>query len=223
MDRVALGIIGHVKNQILRKGTVTMNYFKYGEREIEYLKRRDIILGGAIDKIGMIKRKTEPDILYSLVSSIISQQISTKAAVTVKTRLINLIGKINPENINAMSANDIQKCGMSLRKAGYIRGIAEAAIAETIDFNNLHRLSDKEVIEELTKLKGVGEWTAEMLLIHSLERPDMLSYKDLGIRKGIIKLYELEELSMEKFETYRGRYSPYSTVASLYLWEISKN
>ncbi|MDI9476645.1 MAG: DNA-3-methyladenine glycosylase 2 family protein, partial [Bacillota bacterium] len=65
--------------------------------------------------------------------------------------------------------------------------------------------------------------TAEMLLIHSLERPDILSYKDLGIRKGIIKLYELEELSIEEFETYRRRYSPYSTVASLYLWEISKN
>lgn len=200
-----------------------MNYFKYGEREIEYLKKRDIILGDAIDKIGMIKRKTEPDIFYSLVSSIISQQISTKAAVTVKTRLMNLIGEINPENINATSANDIQKCGMSLRKAGYIRGIAEAAVTRTIDFCNLYRLSDKEVIEELTKLKGVGRWTAEMLLIHSLERPNILSYKDLGIRRGIIRLYELEELSIEEFETYRRRYSPYSTVASLYLWEISRN
>ncbi|HZK57195.1 MAG TPA: DNA-3-methyladenine glycosylase 2 family protein, partial [Clostridia bacterium] len=191
--------------------------------EIEYLKKRDIILGDAIDKIGMIKRKTEPDIFYSLVSSIISQQISTKAAVTVKTRLMNLIGEINPENINATSANDIQKCGMSLRKAGYIRGIAEAAVTRTIDFCNLYRLSDKEVIEELTKLKGVGRWTAEMLLIHSLERPNILSYKDLGIRRGIIRLYELEELSIEEFETYRRRYSPYSTVASLYLWEISRN
>lgn len=200
-----------------------MNYFKYGEREIEYLKKRDIILGNAIDKIGMVKRKTEPDIFYSLVSSIISQQISTKAAVTVKARLMNLIGEINPENVNAMGANDIQKCGMSLRKAEYIKGIAEAAITKTIDLNNLHRLSDKEVIEELTKLKGVGEWTAEMLLIHLLERPDILSCKDLGIRKGIIRLYELEELSLEEFEIYRRRYSPYSTVASIYLWEINKD
>jgi DNA-3-methyladenine glycosylase II len=200
-----------------------MNYFKYGEREIEHLKKRDTIHGDAIDKIGMIKRKTEPDIFYSLVSSIISQQISTKAAATIKIRLMNLVGEINPENINATSANEIQKCGMSLRKAGYIKGIAEAAITKTINFGNLHRLSDKEVIEELTKLKGVGEWTAEMLLIHSLERPDILSYKDLGIRKGIIKLYELEELSIEEFEIYRRRYSPYSTVASIYLWEINKN
>jgi DNA-3-methyladenine glycosylase II len=97
-----------------------MNYFKYGEREIEHLKKRDTILGDAIDKIGMIKRKTEPDIFYSLVSSIISQQISTKAAATIKIRLMNLVGEINPENINATSANEIQKCGMSLRKAGYI-------------------------------------------------------------------------------------------------------
>ncbi len=200
-----------------------MNYFKYGKREIEHLKKRDTILGDAIDKIGMVKRKTEPDIFYSLVSSIISQQISTKAAVTVKARLMNLIGEINPENINAISANDIQKCGISLRKAEYIKGIAETAITKTTDFYNLYRLSDKEVIEELTKLKGVGEWTAEMLLIHSLERPDILSYKDLGIRKGIMRLYKLEGLSLEEFEIYRRRYSPYSTVASIYLWEINKN
>lgn len=75
---------------------------------------------------------------------------------------------------------------------------------------------------KLSKLKGVGEWTAEMPLIHSLERPDILSYKDLGIRRGLIKLYSLEELSKEEFETYRKRYSPYNTVASLYLWKISE-
>lgn len=200
-----------------------MTYFKYTDKEIECLKKNDKILGEAIDRIGRINRKIEPEIFSALISSIISQQISTKAAITVKDRLIELIGEINPENLNDKSIEDIQKCGMSLRKAGYIKGVAEASINGIIDFNNLHKLSDEEVIKELIKLKGVGEWTAEMLLIHSLSRPNILSYKDLAIRRGIMKLYGLVELSKEEFEIYRNRYTPYGTVASLYLWEISKD
>ena len=89
-------------------------------------------------------------------------------------------------------------------------------LARTLaDFN------DEEVIKELTSLKGVGEWTAEMLLIHSLERPNILSFKDLGIRRGIMRLYGLADISKKEFEVYRRRYSPHCTVASLYLWEIS--
>lgn len=198
-----------------------MSYFKYTKKEIEFLKKRDPILGDEIDKIGMIKRKVEPDIFQSLISSIISQQISTKAAITVKERLAELIGDISPENLEQVELESIQKCGMSLRKAGYIKGIANAAITKTVDFQNLHNLSDKEVIEELVKLKGVGEWTAEMLLIHSLQRPNILSYKDLGIRRGIMRLYNIEKLPEKDFEQYRERYSPYCTVASIYLWEIS--
>src|SRR5690606_32156269 len=113
-------------------------------------------------------------------------------------------------------------CGMSLRKAGYIKGSAKAAVDKTIDFDNLVNLSDEEVIKELIKLKGVGEWTAQMLLIHSLERPDVVSFKDLAIRRGMMKLYNLSTLSLEEFYEYKKKYSPYGTVASLYLWHISK-
>ena len=198
-----------------------MNYFKYGEKEINYLKSRDPILGAAIEKIGMVKRKVNPDIFSALISSIISQQISTKAAITVKNRFADLIGEIRAENILEFEVLDIQKCGMSMRKANYIKGIAEAAISNTVDFHRLDELDDKEVIKELTILKGVGEWTAEMLLIQSLERMDILSYKDLGIRKGMIKLYNLDGISKKEFEIYRKRYSPFATVASIYLWEIA--
>lgn len=203
------------------KEEVVMKYFKYTNKEIEYLKKKDKKLGKEIDRIGMVKREVEPDIFSALISSIISQQISTKAAITVKNRLIELIGEIIPQNINKIELESIQKCGMSLRKASYIRGIAEVAINKTVDFENLHSMTDDEVIKELTSLKGVGEWTAEMLLIHSLQRPNILSYKDLGIRKGIMKLYKLTELSKKEFEIYRSKYSPYCSVASLYLWEIS--
>src|SRR5699024_7842214 len=194
---------------------------KYTNKEIEYLKKKDKKLGKEIDRIGMVKREVEPDIFSALISSIISQQISTKAAITVKNRLIELIGEIIPQNINKIELESIQKCGMSLRKASYIRGIAEVAINKTVDFENLHSMTDDEVIKELTSLKGVGEWTAEMLLIHSLQRPNILSYKDLGIRKGIMKLYKLTELSKKEFEIYRIKYSHYCSVGSLYLWEIS--
>lgn len=198
-----------------------MNYFKYGEEEIDYLKKRDEKLAIEIDKIGMVKREINKDLFSALIESIIGQQISTKAAITVTNRFIDLVGKFTPENIEKVELESVQKCGMSLRKASYIKGIAHAAIKEEIDFKNLHKLSDDGVIKQLTLLKGIGEWTAEMILIHSLERPDILSYKDLGIRRGIMRLHGLEELSKKEFEIYRKIYSPYGTVASIYLWEIS--
>ena len=198
-----------------------MNYFEYGQKEIEYLKNRDRKLGAKIDEISMLQRRIEPDIFSALISSIISQQISTKAAITVKNRLIDLVGEITPKNIAKLEIESIQKCGMSIRKANYIKEIGNVAINKTIDFEGLHKLTDEEVIKELVKLKGVGEWTAEMLLIHSLQRPNILSYKDLGIRRGMMELYGLTELSKDEFQVYKNRYSPYCTVASLYLWEIS--
>lgn len=198
-----------------------MNYFQYGEKEINYLKKKDKKLAKEIDRIGMIKREVDPHVFSALITSVIGQQISTKAAATVTGRLLELVGSFTPEDIERVEVEAIQKCGMSLRKANYIKGIARAAISKEIDFENLYKLSDDQVIKELTTLKGIGEWTAEMLLIHSLERPDVLSYKDLGIRRGIMRLYGLEELSKKEFDSYRKRYSPYGTVASIYLWEIS--
>lgn len=200
---------------------IDIKYYKYGKKEIDYLRKKDPQLKIEIDRIGMIKRKVNPDIFSALISSIIGQQISTKAATTVESRLINLIGGITPENIYKTEIEDIQRCGMSTRKAGYIKEISQIAISKSINFENLHKLNNEEFIRELVKLKGVGEWTAEMLLIHSLEREDVLSYKDLGIRRGIEKLYGLEDLSKQEFNILQERYTPYGTVASLYLWEIS--
>lgn len=204
-----------------KENILTVKYFQYSNKETDYLKKRDPILAAEIDRIGLVKREINTDIFSSLISSIISQQISTKSAITVENRLKELIGDFTAENILATDVDSIQKCGMSMRKASYIKGIGEAAISKDVDFANLHNLPDEEVIKELIRLKGVGEWTAEMLLIHSLERPDILSFKDLGIRRGLMRLYGLDEISKQDFEIYRERYSPYATVASLYLWEIS--
>ena len=198
-----------------------MPIFEYGQKEIEYLKRRDKKLGAAIDQIGMIKREITPDPFTALISSVVGQQISSKAADTVWNRLSELLGDITPEKISQTDVSEIKGCGMSERKAGYIKGIAEAAISGKVDFSVLHRLTDEEIIEKLSSLYGVGVWTAEMILIFSLCRPDVVSYKDLAICRGMMNLYNLKELSKEKFERYRKRYSPYGSVASLYLWEIS--
>lgn len=198
-----------------------MEIFKYGDKEIEYLKKKDKKLGAAIEKIGIIERKITPDPFKALVSSIVNQQISNKAAETVWNRFTNVIGVVTPENIEKVSLEEIQGCGMSLRKVGYIKGIAEAAISGEVNFEELNDLTDVEIIKKLSALKGVGVWTAEMLLIFSLCRPDVVSYGDLAIRRGMMNLYGLKELPKEKFERYRKRYSPYGSVASLYLWALS--
>jgi len=195
-------------------------YFEYGEREIGHLRRRDKKLGAAIDRIGMIRRAVNPDLFAALAENIVSQQISSKSAQTVCGRLSDLCG-MDCGRMSALSAEEIQACGMSMRKAGYLKGIAEAAAGRAIDFAGLHRKSDCEVARELTALKGVGQWTAEMLLIFSLMRPDVVSYGDLAIRRGMMRLYKLDDLPKDKFARYARRYSPHGSVASLYLWQIS--
>ena len=198
-----------------------MQVFRYGEKEIRHLSRRDRKLGAAIDEIGMIEREVNPDLFAALVASIASQQVSAKAAETVWSRMEARFGQITPAAIAAVTVDEIQQCGMSARKAGYIRGIGNAVINGSLDLARLHTLPDNDVIAHLTCLKGVGVWTAEMLLIFSMERPDVLSWGDLAIRRGMMQLYGKDTIDRATFERYRKRYSPYGSVASLYLWEIS--
>lgn len=198
-----------------------MEIFKYGSREIEYLKSRDKKLAAAIDRIGIIERRIITDPFAAMISSTVGQQISSKAADTVWCRLLELLGAVTPQNIAAVDINEIQGCGMTLKKAGYIKGIAEAAISGQVDFSTLYTMTDQEIVEKLSALNGVGVWTAEMLLIFSLCRPDVVSYKDLAICRGMMRLYGHKELPRERFERYRKRYSPYGSVASLYLWALS--
>ena len=160
------------------------------------------------------------DLFYALVMSIVSQQLAVKAADAIFRRVETLLGEITAETLLAADTDSLRACGLSGRKIEYLRGIAEAQISGMVDFDSLPEKSDAEIIEELVKLKGVGVWTVEMLLIFALGRPDILSYKDLGIRKGIMMLNGLESLSETEFETYRRRYSPYGTLASLLLWRI---
>jgi len=198
-----------------------MGTFRYGQAELDHLHKKDKKLGAAIDEIGLIEREVTPDLFIALVASVASQQLSAKAAETVWSRMEDRFGAITPDVIASAMVEEIQRCGRSTRKAGYIHGIGTAVTEGRLDLAGLRNCSDDKIITRLTGLKGVGIWTAEMLLIFSMERPDVVSFGDLAIRRGMMKLYKKETIDRAGFNRYRKRYSPYGSVASLYLWEIS--
>ncbi len=201
-----------------------MPQFIYGSTELDFLSAADDRLARLIARCGKIEREVNPDIFAALVSSIIAQQISGKAAATIEQRVRNLTGGcLTPQSINAMSADSLSACGLSVQKVRYICGAARAALDGTIDFAGLKNLPDQEVIKQLTALPGVGRWTAEMLLIFSLARPDVISYADFGIRKGLQLLYGLEKINKKDFERLTKSYHPYATIASFYLWQAANN
>jgi len=200
-----------------------MEYFKYGKEEKEYLAARDRVMKSLIEKHGHIEREVNSDPFSALVGSIISQQISTKAAETVEGRLVQRAGELSVNSIGGLSLEEIQECGVSFRKAGYIKGIVEAVLNGAVDFEALKELPDEEIIKSLVGLKGVGRWTAEMMLIFSFGRKDVLSFDDLGIRRGLQRAYGLEEIKKDLHPHFRELFTPYGTVASLYLWEEASN
>jgi DNA-3-methyladenine glycosylase II len=196
-------------------------FFKYGKKETAYLKSRDAMLGDAIDKIGRIKRAVDTDLFSSVIHHIIGQQISGAAQKTIWERLTAKCGEITAAAIADLSTEETQAFGMSFRKAAYIQDFTRKIIAGEFVLDALKDKSDGEIIEQLTALKGVGVWTAEMIMIFCLQRLDILSYHDLAIHRGLRMLYHHKSIDKKKFETYRRRFSPYNTVASLYLWAIA--
>ena len=196
-------------------------YFEYGKKETEYLKARDKKLGEAIDKIGHIYRETDDELFLSIVKQIVGQQISAPAFKTVWKRVEDKLGEVSAENLCAISDEKLQSCGLSYRKVSYIKDFAQKVHSGKFDVDSLQNMSDEEVVKALSSLKGIGVWTAEMLLLFCMQRPDIVSFGDLAIVRGMRMLYRHREIDRKKFERYRKRYSPYGSVASLYLWAIS--
>ena len=196
-------------------------YFQYGEKEIEYLKSKDKKLAEVIDKLGHLYRPVNHDLFSSLVYSIIGQQISTKAQLTIWNRMINEMGKIDSETLISAGKEKIQSFGMTFKKADYILKFAEKVQCKDIDLDSFSNKSDEEIIKELTSLDGIGVWTVEMILLHCLERPNILSYGDLAIIKGMKMVYHHKEIDKKRFERYRKRFSPYGSVASIYFWAVA--
>ena len=159
-------------------------YFPYGNEEIAYLAQKDAKLGWAISRIGLIQRPVEPNLFEAVVSSIAGQQISGKALATIWGRIQKRFVPLTPETLAAAPLEELQQCGMPLRKASCIQGMAQAVLQGELALDSLQVLPDAEVQNQLTRLKGIGPWTAEMLLIFSLERQDVVSFGDLAIQRG---------------------------------------
>jgi len=195
--------------------------FRYGDEEINYLKEKDKTLATAIDTIGQIERTVNPDLFSALVNSIVGQQISTKAHKTIWERMQNGLGDVTPQTILDCPDDKLQGYGISFKKAAYIKGAAQRVADGRLNIDALHQKSDEEICKELIQIDGIGLWTAEMLMLFSMQRPNILSFGDLAILRGMRMLYHHKVITKQLFEKYKRRYSPYCSVASLYLWAIA--
>ena len=195
--------------------------FEYGQKEIEYLKSKDKKLAACIERIGHIERAVDTDLFSSVVHHIIGQQISTKAQATIWQRMRDSFGEVTAETIGETDITRLQSFGMTFRKAVYIQDFARKVESGSFDLNTVENMPDEQAIQALASLKGIGVWTAEMILLFCLQRPNVFSYGDLAILRGLRMVYRHRKISKDFFEKYRRRFSPCCSVASLYLWAVA--
>ncbi len=196
-------------------------YFEYDDKALEYLKNKDKILSEVIEKIGHIDRRTDADLFSSVIHHIIGQQISTKAQATIWQRMNENLGEVNADSIIRAGQEKLQSFGMTFRKAEYITDFAEKIKNGEFDLEGILHKSDKDAIDELVSLKGIGVWTAEMILLFCMQRQNIFSFDDLAIQRGLRMVYHHRKITRTLFEKYRRRFSPYCSVASLYLWSVA--
>jgi DNA-3-methyladenine glycosylase II len=186
---------------------------------IRHLKGSDPVLSQIIELVGDYAIEYRQPVFDTLVRSIVYQQVSGRAAATIYGRLRKKARRVGPGTICRLCEDDLRGCGLSGQKARYIRDLAERTLRREVRFRTLASLPDDEVIQELTRVKGVGVWTAQMFLIFALRRPDVLPTGDLGIQAAMKRAYGLEELPKpsEMVEIARP-WRPWASVASWYLW-----
>ena len=192
------------------------------EDGINYLSSLDKNLSKFLKQFDVPVLPIEEDYFWSLTRSVIYQQISGKAAKKISDRYLKLFSKgskMSPVDVIKIDIEKIQNVGISRQKSGYIKNIANAFDEGLVDETELHKLGDKEIIDQLVKIKGVGRWTAEMFLIFTLRRPDVFPVTDLGVQKGFQIYYDLDELpSIDMMNEKSENWKPYRTIMSLYLW-----
>ncbi len=198
-----------------------MEYVQIDPAALEHLARRDKRLGAVIAAVGEIQRRREPRLFHSLIRAVVGQQISTKAQEAIYGRMLAGVAAFTPAALAALPAEELRAFGLSGPKTAYIHDIAARIAAKEVDLDQLAALSDKEVEAALVALKGIGPWTAEMLMLFSMGRPDIFSFLDLGIHRGLRMIYRKKEITPAFFETLRHRYTPYGSAASLYIWAVA--
>ncbi len=188
---------------------------------MQELIQKDPILGSFIIKAGPLSRTGIVDPYLATLDCIISQQVSTKAAISISAKFFDKYPQGNPQGLLDASLDDIRLCGMSYSKANYLKNIAQAKLDGSVPFDTLNDYSSEEVEKFLLPIKGVGRWTVEMVLIFSLQKPDILSYGDLAILRGMMRIYHKKEITPAFFKQIKKRLSPHLSAASFYFWKAS--
>ena len=189
-------------------------------KAILYLKKSDPVMRGIIERIGPFKMQYGEPTFHSLAEAIIYQQLNGNAALTIFKRFAALAGEpLTPEGILKVTPEQMRSVGLSKQKSSYLLDMAGRAHGGTLDFSHLAEMSEDQVIEHLTQVKGVGVWTAHMFLIFSLRRPNVLPVGDLGVRMAIQRAYRKRKPPTPKQVEQIGKgWHPYCSYAAWYLW-----
>lgn len=191
------------------------------KKAVAHLKSCDPVLGALIEKIGPSRIRYRPATFDALVHSIVNQQLSGKAAATIYGRLQDALApkEVEPRGILRLGAEGLRKLGISKQKSSYLLDLSEKTRRKEVDFDALPKLPDADVLEKLTAIKGIGEWTVHMFLMFALRRPDVLPVGDLGIQNAIQKVYGLEARPKPKEVAELGaKWRPHASYAAWYLW-----
>jgi len=187
--------------------------------------KKDPKLAKIIELVGEYQIRTSRNYYESLVEAIITQQLAGSAAKAISNRFRSLYGKSFPKPIDVINTSDskLRKTGLSRRKIEYIKELSKAIKVKKLKMRSLSKLSDEEIVEQLTQIKGIGRWTADMFLIFSLGRMDVLPVGDLGLRKGVQLLNSSSKLpNAAEIKELAEKWRPYRTVATWYLWKSLK-
>lgn len=189
-------------------------------KAVNHLKKSDPVLGAIIERVGPCRMEFGPAEFSSLAEAIVYQQLNGKAAVTIFRRFADLAGDpLTPEGILKLSDEQLRGVGLSKQKSSYLKDLAAKTAAGLLDFVKLPELSDEEVIQHLTQVKGIGVWTAHMFLIFSLRRPDVLPTGDYGVQMAMKKHYKKRKLPKPKdMEKIAKAWAPYRSIACWYMW-----
>ncbi len=200
---------------------MTVDYIEVTEEAILSLSSKDPILAHYIQKEGILRRDNFEDPYGSTLNCIIAQQVSTKAAQSIAKKFFTRFPQGDPKSILDASEEEMRSLGLSRSKGAYLKNVAQTKENRSINWDTLNTLSTQEIIGTLLPIKGVGLWTVQMVLIFSLRRMDVMSYDDLAIRRGIMKLYHVDKVSKDFFQELHDRFAPYQTFASFYIWDAS--
>jgi DNA-3-methyladenine glycosylase II len=192
---------------------------EYWLRAKRTLARRDPVLAGIMHERPRIALQSRGDPFQTLARSIVGQQISVKAAQSVWNRLAGAVPAVAPEAVAELRLRRLRACGLSGRKSEYLRDLARHFVDGTIQVQRWPEMDDEAVIAELIQVRGIGRWTAEMLLMFSLLRPNVLPVDDLGLRRAASRHYfEGEEVGADELRAFGARWEPWRSVAAWYLW-----